>query len=126
VALLFYGYATGEFASCKLEQASYEAVPFIYSAGGLHPAHESINSFRKRLVAQLKELFVQLLLIAHRLGVLKVGDIFVDGNKVKANASKHKAMRVGTMPTSWKGGLKPRWKSGWSGPRLPMAKNTEG
>src|SRR5919109_40529 len=91
VALLFYGYATGVFSSRKLEQATYERVPFIYIAGGLHPDHDSINSFRKRFLVQLEELFVQLLLIAHRLGVLKLGDIFLDGSKVKANASK-KAM----------------------------------
>jgi hypothetical protein len=67
-------------------------VPFIYSAGGLHPDHDSINSFRKRFVVQLEGLFVQILLIAHGLGVLKLGDIFIDGSKVEANASKHKAM----------------------------------
>jgi transposase len=92
VALLFYGYATGVFSSRKLERATYESVPFIYIAGGLHPDHDSINSFRKRFLAQLEELFVQILLIAHGLGVLKLGDIFIDGSKVKANASKHKAM----------------------------------
>src|SRR2546421_3727078 len=92
VALLFYGYATGVFSSRKLEQATYEAVPFIYIAGGLHPDHDSINSFRKRFLVQLEELFVQILLIAHRLGVLKLGDIFIDGSKVEANASKHKAL----------------------------------
>ena len=92
VALLFYGYATGVFSSRKLEQASYESVPFIYSAGGLHPDHDSINSFRPRFLAQLEGLFVQILLIAHHLGVLKLGDIFIDGSKVEANASKHKAM----------------------------------
>jgi transposase len=92
VALLFYGYARGVFSSRKLEQASYESVPFIYIAGGLHPDHDSINSFRKRFLVQLEELFVQILLIAHRLGVLKLGDIFIDGSKVEANASKHKAL----------------------------------
>jgi transposase len=126
VALLFYGYATGVFSSRKLEQASYESVPFIYMAGGLHPDHNSINSFRKWFLAQLEELFVQILLIACHLGVLKLGDIFIDGSKVEAKASKHKALRVGTMPTSWKRGLKPRWRSGWSWPRPPMATNTEG
>jgi transposase len=92
VALLFYGYATGVFSSRTLERMTYESVPFIYIAGGLHPDHDSINSFRKRFLVQLEELFVQILLIAHRLGVLKLGDIFIDGSKVKANASKHKAM----------------------------------
>jgi transposase len=92
VALLFYGYATGVFSSRKLAQASYESVPGIYIAGGLHPDHDSLNSFRKRFLAQLEELFVRILLIAHRLGVLKWGDIFIDGSKVEANASQHKAM----------------------------------
>src|SRR2546423_13239072 len=64
----------------------------IYIAGGRHPDHDSINSFRKRFRVQLEDLFVQILLIAHRLGVLKLGDIFIDGSKVEANASKHKAM----------------------------------
>jgi transposase len=85
VALLFYGYATGVFSSRKLERVTYESVPFIYIAGGLHPDHDSINSFRKRFLAHLEELFVQILLIAHRLGVLKLGDLFIDGSKVKAN-----------------------------------------
>jgi hypothetical protein len=79
-----------------------ELVPFIYMAGSLHPDQDSINSFRNRFGAQLEELFVQILLIAHRLGVLKLGDIVVDGSKMKANASKHKAMRVGSTPTSWR------------------------
>jgi transposase len=92
VALLFYGYATGVFSSRKLERATYELVPFIYIAGGLHPDHDSINSFRKRFLVQLEELFVRILLIAHGLGVLRLGDIFIDGSKVKANASKHKAL----------------------------------
>lgn len=92
VALLFYGYATGVFSSGKLERATYESVPFIYIAGGLHPEHDSINGFRKRFLAQLEALFVQILLIAHHWGVLKLGDIFIDGSKVEANASKHKAM----------------------------------
>jgi transposase len=67
-------------------------VPFIYSAGGLHPDQDSINSFRKRFRVPLEERFVQSLLIAHRLGVLRLGDIFMDGSKGKANASKHKAL----------------------------------
>src|SRR5918998_6733120 len=64
----------------------------FYIVGGRHPDHDSINSFRKRFVAQLEELFVQILLSAHPLGVLKLGDIFVDGSKGEAHASKPKAM----------------------------------
>jgi transposase len=111
VALLFYGYATGVFSSRKLERITDESVPLIYIAGGRHPDHGSINSFRQRFLVQLEDLFVQILLIAHRLGVLKLGDIFIDGSKVEANASKHKALRVGRMPISWRHILKPRWRS---------------
>jgi transposase len=92
VALLFYGYATGVFSSRKLEQATSESVPFIYIAGGLHPDHDSINSFRKRFLVQLEERFVQVLLMAHPVGVLKLGAIFIDGRKGEAKASKHKAL----------------------------------
>ena len=67
-------------------------MPFIYIAGGRHPDHDRINSFRKRFLVQLAELFVQVLRIAHRLGVLKLGASFIDGSKVKANASQHKAL----------------------------------
>jgi transposase len=82
----------GCFPVANWSRRGSESVPFIYIAGGLHPDHDSINSFRKRFLAQLEELFVQVLLIAHRLGVLKLGDIFIDGSKVEANASKHKAL----------------------------------
>ena len=92
LSLLFYGYATGVFSSRKLEQATYDSVPFRYVAGNLHPDHATIASFRKRFVRELEGLFVQILQVAREMGVLQVGQVSLDGTKVKAAASKHKAM----------------------------------
>jgi hypothetical protein len=87
--------------------------------------HDSINSFRKRFLAQLEDLFVQILLIAHHLGVLKLGDIFIDGSKVEANASKHKAISWG-YANKLEAHLKAEVEKLLELPRLPMATNTEG
>jgi len=92
LALLFYGYATGLFSSRGLERATYELIPVIYITGNTHPDHNSINTFRKRFLGELKGLFVQILLRAYALGVLQLGNLSLDGSKVHANASKHKAM----------------------------------
>jgi transposase len=92
LALLFYGYATGIFSSRALERATYELIPVIYITGNTHPDHNSINTFRKRFLGELKGLFVQILLRAYALGVLQLGNVSLDGSKVHANASKHKAM----------------------------------
>jgi len=92
LALLFYCYAKGIFSSRKIERATYELIPVLYLTGGLHPDHDSINSFRRRFLPQFEALFVQVLLIAHELGVLKLGDVSLDGTKIAANASKHRAM----------------------------------
>ena len=95
LALLFYCYAKGLFSSRKIERATYELIPVLYIASGLHPDHDSINTFRKRFLSELGELFMMLLQIAHDMKIFKLGDIYIDGTKIKANASKHKAM-------SWK------------------------
>ncbi len=92
LALLFYCYAKGIFSSRKIEQATYELIPVLYITGGLHPDHDSINTFRKRFVEHLSALFVEILEYACGLGIFKLGDISIDGVKIKANASKHKAM----------------------------------
>lgn len=92
LALLFYGYATGVFSSRKLEAATYDSVAFRYITANTHPDHDTIANFRKRFLEELKPLFAQILVIAHRMGVLKLGKISLDGTKVKANASKHKAL----------------------------------
>lgn len=95
LALLFYGYATGVFSSRKLERSTYDSVAFRFIAANAHPDHDTIAVFRKRFLPQLKALFVQILLIAQQTGVLKLGTVSLDGTKVKANASKHKALSYG-------------------------------
>lgn len=91
-SLLFYGYATGVFSSRKLEQSTYDSVAFRYIAVNSHPDHDTIASFRRRFLPELEKLFVQILAIAQEMGVLKLGSVSLDGTKVKANASKHKAL----------------------------------
>jgi transposase len=92
LGLLFYGYATGVFSSRKIEKATYESIPFIFIAGGLHPDHDTIANFRKTFLAEIKELFVQILLVAQEAGQLNLGNISLDGSKVHADASKSKAV----------------------------------
>ena len=92
LSLLFYGYSTGVFSSRKLETATYDSVAFRYIAGNHHPDHDTIANFRKRFLPQLKVWFKEILLIGNELGMVKVGNIFIDGSKIQANASKHKAM----------------------------------
>ena len=95
LSLLFYGYSTGVFASRKIEDATHDSVAFRYLAGNRHPDHDTICEFRRRFLDELKPLFVQILQIARQMGFAKLGTIAIDGTKVKANASKHKAV-------SWK------------------------
>lgn len=92
LSLLFYGYATGTFSSRKIERATYDSVAFRYIAANTHPDHDTIATFRKRFLPQLESLFVQILMIAQSSGFLKVGKVSLDGTKIKANASKHKAL----------------------------------
>ena len=92
LSLLFYGYATGTFSSRKIERATYDSVAFRYIAANAHPDHDTIATFRRRFLGQLQKLFVDILMIARETGMLKVGQVSLDGTKVKANASKHKAL----------------------------------
>lgn len=92
LGLLFYGYATGVFSSRKIEKATYEAIPFRFIAGGLHPDHDTIANFRKTFLTELKDLFVQILLLAQAVGILKLGNLSLDGSKIHADASKSKAV----------------------------------
>jgi len=92
LGLLFYGYATGIFSSRKIEKATYESIPMRYIAGGLHPDHDTIANFRKTFLEQIKELFVQILLLAQAAGLLKLGNISLDGSKIHADASKSHAV----------------------------------
>lgn len=94
LALLFYGYATGVFSSRKLERATYDSVAFRYIAANDHPDHDTIATFRKRFLSELTPLFIQILLIAHQMNVLKLGKVSLDGTKIKANASKRRALSL--------------------------------
>lgn len=95
LALLFYGYATGIFSSCKLEQATYDSVAFRFISGDTHPDHDTIATFRKRFISELQGLFVQILVVARTMRLFKMGTVSLDGTKIKANESKHKAMSWG-------------------------------
>lgn len=92
LALLFYGYATGVFSSRKLERSTYDSVAFRFIAANTHPDHDTIAVFRRRFSSEIDKLFTQILLIAHQMEILKIGSVSLDGSKVKANASKHKAL----------------------------------
>jgi len=92
LGVLFYGYATGVFSSRKLEKATYESLPFRFLAGDLHPDHDTLANFRKTFLPELKDLFVQILLLAQAAGVLKLGNLSLDGTKIHADASKSKAV----------------------------------
>lgn len=92
LGLLFYGYATGVFSSRKIERATQESIPFRFIASGLHPDHDTIANFRKTFLAEIQELFVQILLLAQTAGVFQLGNISLDGSKIRADASKHQAV----------------------------------
>jgi transposase len=92
LGLLVYGYATGVFSSRKLERATYDSVAFRFIAANDHPDHDTIASFRRRFLKEIEALFVQVLLLAREMGVLKMGTIGLDGTKIHANASRHSAL----------------------------------
>lgn len=97
VKLLLYGYATGVFSSRKIARKLHEDVAFRVLAGENFPAHRTLAEFRQRHLAAFQGLFVQVLEIAREAGLAQMGTVAVDGTKVKASASKHKAMSYGRM-----------------------------
>jgi transposase len=92
LGILIYGYATGVFSSRKLERATYDSVAFRFIAANQHPDHDTIAAFRRRFLKQIEKLFVQVLVVAREMGVLKMGTVALDGTKVHANASRHSAL----------------------------------
>jgi transposase len=97
VKLLVYGYCTGRMSSRKLEQATYDDIAFRVLTCDQHPDHDSIADFRKRHVAELGQLFVQVLQFCQRAGLVKLGHVAVDSTKIKANAAKSESLRYGTL-----------------------------
>ena len=95
LALLVYGYATGTFSSRKIERATHDSVAFRFIAANLHPDHDTLANFRKTFLVELEDLFVQVLAYAQTMKLVKLGKISLDGTKIKANASKHKALSHG-------------------------------
>jgi len=95
--LMIYGYCKGKPSSRKIERASYEEVAYRVLAAEQHPDHDSISEFRKRHLKALSGLFVQVLRLCQRAGLVKLGHVALDGTKIKANASKHKAMSYERM-----------------------------
>jgi transposase len=92
LSLLVYGCATGVFSSRKLERATYDSVAFRFIAANDHPDHDTIATFRRRFLKDIEALFVQVLLLAREMGVLKLGTVALDGTKIHANASRHSAL----------------------------------
>ena len=100
LGLLVYGYATGVFSSRKIERATYDSVAFRYMAANTHPDDDTLATFRKRFLLELEDLFVQVLSLAQAMKLVRLGQIALDGSKVQANASKHKALPDGLdLPT---------------------------
>jgi len=97
VKLLVYGYCIGRVSSRKIEKATYEDVAFRVLACNQHPDHDSIAEFRKRHLQELAGMFVQVLRLCERAGLMKLGHVAIDGSKLRANASKHKAMSYERM-----------------------------
>ncbi len=97
VKLLLYAYCIGKPSSRKIERATYEDVAFRVLAADQHPDHDSLAEFRKRHLTALAGLFVQGLQLCQAAGLVKLGHVALDGTKLKANASKHKAMSYGRM-----------------------------
>ena len=97
MALLLYGYCTGMRSSRRIEMATYEDVAFRLLSGDQHPDHDSIASFRRQHLSALAGLFHQALKLCAGAGLVKMGHVSLDGTKMKAAASKHKAMSYERM-----------------------------
>ncbi len=95
--LLVYGYCTGVFSSRRIQKRMQEDIPFKVLAAGNEPDFRTISDFRKIHIETLQKLFEQVLALALEAGAVKVGRVSLDGTKLKANASKHKAMSYGRM-----------------------------
>ena len=95
--LLIYGYCSGVFSSRRIQKRVAEDIAFKVLAAGNEPNFRTISDFRKIHLSALKGLFEQVLQVAQETGTVKLGRVSLDGTKLKANASKHKAMSYGRM-----------------------------
>jgi transposase len=97
VKVLLYAYATGVFSSRKIERRLHEDLAFRMLAAGNFPRHRTICDFRAFHLKELSELFVQVVKLAREMGLVKLGTVAIDGTRVKANASRNKAMSYERM-----------------------------
>ncbi len=95
LSLLIYGYATGTFSSRKIERATYDSLAFRYIACNRHPDHDTLANFRKRFGKEFESAFVQVLQVARENQLSKFGTVSLDGTKIHANASRHRALSYG-------------------------------
>jgi transposase len=96
-ALLLHGYASGVYSSRRIARASVERADFMMIVAGDPPDFRTISEFRRRHLRALSGLFVQVLRLAEKAGLVKLGHVALDGTKIRANASKHKAMSYERM-----------------------------
>ena len=92
VKLMLYAYCVGVPASRRIEKSTYDVIPFRVLSANQHPDHDTIAEFRKGHLVALSHIFLQVLRLCQKAGLVKLGHVALDGTKVKANASKHKAM----------------------------------
>ena len=97
VRVLLYGYCLGIMSSRRIERATYEDLAFRYLSADQHPDHDTIAGFRQQHLRALAQLFTQVLQLCDKAGLVKLGHVSIDGTKLKANASKHKAMSYERM-----------------------------
>src|ERR1035438_2276633 len=95
--LLLYGFCMGVYSSRKIEARTHEDVAFRFLSADEHPDHDTIADFRKRHLEALAGLFTKALLLCEKAGLVKLGHVAIDGTKIKANASKHKAQSYARM-----------------------------
>lgn len=97
VALLLYAYSQGLYASRRIAKGCEERVDFMAATGGQKPDFRTVAKFRKRHLPALRMLFIQVLRLCREAGLVELGHVALDGTKIKANASKHKAMSYSRM-----------------------------
>ena len=97
VKLWVYGYCDGERSSHRIEKLTYENAAYRYLAGEQHPDHNSLATFRRRHLEALSDLFPEVVRMAMEAGLANLEHVAIDGSKVLANASKHKAMSYDRM-----------------------------
>ncbi len=95
--VLIYAYSQGVYSSRKIEKRLHEDVAFRVLAAGNTPDFKAISEFRRRHLSAFRDLFVKVLQLCRQAGIVTLGHVAIDGTKIKANASKHKAMSYGRM-----------------------------